>query len=199
VTTTVYLVRHATHDRVSRILCGRMPGVILGDEGRRQAERLAERFARERIAAVLTSPLERSRETAEIIAKRLGLEAQVCEDLNEIDFGEWSGKRFDALHDDPRWWLWNDARGLAQPPGGESMSAAQSRVVRRIERLRDEHPEAGVALVSHCDVIKAALARYLGLPLDAYSLFEISPASVSVLALWPGGAKVVSMNEAVAA
>ena len=168
--TTVYLVRHATHDRVSRILCGRMPGVSLGAEGRRQAECLAERLAqRGGIAAVRTSPLERARETAAI------------------------------LDGDPRWQEWNTARDTAEPPGGESMGAAQARVVARIERLRAEHPERGVVLVSHCDVIKAALARYLGLSLDNYARFEISPASVSVLALWPGGATVVGINEVVAA
>ena len=198
--TTVYLVRHATHDRVSRILCGRMPGVSLGAEGRRQAECLAERLAqREGIAAVRTSPLERARETAAIIAKRLGLEPQICEALNEIDFGAWSGLSFKALDGDPRWQEWNTARDTAEPPGGESMGAAQARVVARIERLRAEHPERGVVLVSHCDVIKAALARYLGLSLDNYARFEISPASVSVLALWPGGATVVGINEVVAA
>ena len=197
--TTVFLVRHARHDRVDHVLCGRMPGVTLGTEGRRQAERLAERFAREPIATIVTSPLERARETAEIIGDRLGLEVRVSVDLNEIDFGEWTGMSFDALDRDPRWSRWNRERGAAIPPGGESMAAAQARIVRQIEGVRDEFPDAGVILVSHCDVIKAALASVLGLALDAYQLFEIGPASVSVLALWPGGAKVVGMNDMAAA
>jgi broad specificity phosphatase PhoE len=199
VTTTVFLVRHATHDRVSRILCGRMLGVTLGPEGRLQAARLAERFACQQIAAVITSPLERARETAEVIVARLGVPLEISDELDEIDFGEWSGTSFEALANDPRWREWNASRSTARPPGGESMSAAQTRIVGRIERLREEHPGAGVILVSHCDVIKAALTRYLGLSLDAYARFEISPASISVLALWPGGATVIGMNEVVAA
>lgn len=197
--TTVFLVRHARHDRVDHILCGRMPGVTLGSEGRRQAERLAERFASERIAAVVTSPLERAFETAQIIANRLGLDVQVSPNLNEIDFGAWTGQSFEALGPDPRWICWNRERDTVEPPGGESMGAAQTRIVRDIERVRREFPDTGVILVSHCDVIKAALAHVLGLPLDAYQLFDIGPASVSVLALWPGGAKVVAMNDMAAA
>jgi broad specificity phosphatase PhoE len=199
VTTTLFLVRHATHDRVSRILCGRIPGVRLGPEGRLQAEALAQRFARERIAVIVTSPLERARETAEVIAARLGMPVQVSEELDEIDFGDWSGNSFEALANDPAWHRWNASRSTARPPGGEPMSAAQTRIVGRIERVQEDYPDAGVILVSHCDVIKAALARYLGLSLDAYAHFEVSPASISVLALWPGGAKVIGMNEVVAA
>ena len=72
VTTTFFLVRHAAHDRVGTVLCGRMPGVDLGDVGLAQAGRLADRLAIEAIAAVQSSPLERARETAEPIADRLG-------------------------------------------------------------------------------------------------------------------------------
>lgn len=197
--TTVILIRHATHDRVGAVLCGRMPGVTLGEEGRREAKSLADRFRGEQIAAVMTSPLERARETAQIIADRIGIAVEIDEALNEIDFGDWTGQAFDALDPDPHWRLWNSSRGTTRPPGGEPMSAVQARIVHRIERLRAEHPDGEVILVGHCDVIKAALAHHLGLPLDAYDRFEISPASVSVLALWPGGSRVMSLNEVIAA
>jgi broad specificity phosphatase PhoE len=199
VVTTVFLVRHAAHDRVDRILAGRMAGVVLGEAGRRQAERLARRLAREegRIAAVQTGPLERARETAAPIAARLGLVAEVAEAIDEIDFGEWTGLGFDCLAEDPRWHRWNAVRGAARPPGGESMAAAQARALRHIEHLRATHPDAAVVLVTHCDVIRAALAGLLGLSLDAWARFEISPASVSSLAVWAGGGKVLSMNEVV--
>lgn len=197
--TTVILVRHASHDRVGTVLCGRMPGVTLGDEGRREAKALADRFRGETIATVITSPLARAKETAQIIANRVGVLVEVDEALNEIDFGAWTGQSFDALEPDPHWRLWNTQRSTGRPPGGEPMSAAQARIVHRIERLRDEHPDGQVILVGHCDVIKSALAHHLGLSLDSYDRFEISPASVSVLALWPGGSRVMSLNEVVAA
>ncbi|CAA9309769.1 MAG: hypothetical protein AVDCRST_MAG90-362, partial [uncultured Microvirga sp.] len=98
--TTVILVRHASHDRVGSVLCGRMPGVTLGEEGRREANVLADRFRNEAIAAVITSPLERARETAEVIADRIGVPVTVDEALNEIDFGDWTGQSFDALDPD---------------------------------------------------------------------------------------------------
>jgi probable phosphomutase (TIGR03848 family) len=199
VAATVFLVRHAAHDRVDRVLCGRMPGVGLGEAGRRQAEALAQRFAGVGVDAVWTSPLQRARETAEPIAARLGLRARASDALCEIDFGAWTGQGFDALRDDPRWRRWNEARGSERPPGGESMAEAQARASAEVERARAEHPDGRVVLVSHGDVIKAVLAGVLGLPLDAHARFEIAPASVSALAVWDGGGKVLSMNEAVAA
>src|SRR5687768_15866817 len=92
-TTTLFLVRHAAHDFLGRILTGRMPGIRLGVEGRRQSELLAERLAREKISAVYTSPLERARETAGPIAARLGVEPETVDDLTDVDYGEWSGDR----------------------------------------------------------------------------------------------------------
>ena len=195
---TVFLVRHAVHDRVDRVLCGRMPGVGLGEAGRRQAEALARRFAGEAVDAVWTSPLQRARETAEPIAARLGLPARPSDALSEIDFGAWTGQSFAALGDDPRWRRWNEARGSERPPGGESMAEAQARAAGEVERARAGHPDGRVLLVSHGDVIKAALAGVLGLSLDAHARFEISPGSVSALAVWEGGGKLLSMNEAAA-
>jgi probable phosphoglycerate mutase len=200
VAATVFLVRHAAHDRVDRVLCGRMPGVGLGDAGRRQAEALARRFAAAGggLDAVWTSPLQRARETAEPIAARLGLLARASDALCEIDFGAWTGQAFDALRDDPRWRRWNEARGGERPPGGESMAEAQARAMAEVERARAGHPDGRVALVSHGDVIKAVLAGVLGLSLDAHARFEISPGSVSALAVWDGGGKVLRMNESIA-
>ena len=195
---TLFLLRHAAHDRVGDTLCGRMPGVTLGDHGRRQAAALAGRLEREGIAAIHTSPMERARETAEPIAARLGLAPQVEAGLDEIDFGAWTSRSFASLDGDPDWTRWNESRATARPPGGEAMAEAQSRALDAVERLRAAHPEGRVALVSHCDVIKAVLAHYLAVPLDGLHRFDIAPASLSALALWSGGGKVLGMNEVVA-
>lgn len=195
---TVFLVRHAAHDRVDRVLCGRMPGVSLGDVGRRQAAALVRRFGGAAVSAVWTSPRDRARETAGPIARAQGLSVQVRDALDEIDFGAWTGLSFDALHDDPRWHRWNEVRSSGRPPGGEAMGEAQARALGAMERARAEHPGGRVVLVSHGDVIKAMLAGALGLSLDAHARFEIAPASVSTVAMWEGGAKVLGMNETVA-
>ena len=194
-TTTFHLVRHAAHDRVGAVLCGRMPGVRLGALGREQAQRLADRFARESIASVQSSPLERARETAEPIALRLDRPVEVNEEIQEIAFGAWSGRSFEELDRDPAWRTWNMARSVSRPPGGETMLEAQGRIVAAMERLREAYRDRAVVLVSHADVIKAALLYHLGLPVDAYARFDVDPASVSTLAVGDWGAKVIRLNE----
>ncbi len=198
-TTTVYLVRHAAHDLLGRILTGRMPGVHLGQEGRAQAGWLADRLSAEPISAVYTSPLERARETAEPIASLCGVAAQTDERLTDIEFGDWSGRSFEELGRDPRWAEWNASRSTARPPGGETMLDVQARAVGAIGCVVAAHPQTGAVVVSHADVIKAVLAHYLGLALDGIGRFEISPASISTVAIGGWGAKVHAVNEAVAA
>lgn len=190
-----FLVRHAAHELVDRVLCGRMSGVNLGDEGRAQAGRVAARLARERISAIHTSPLERAQQTAAPIAERLNLPPEIHNAIVEIDVGEWAGRDFASLQNDPRWASWNSARSVSRPPGGETLLEVQARVMGHLERVRVEHPNEAVVLVSHADVIKAALLYCLGMPIEGYRLFDISPASISTLAIGDWGAKVLSMNE----
>ena len=197
-TTTFFLLRHAAHDRLGRVLCGRMPGVTLGEAGRAHAARLAERLSRETVAAVYSSPLERARETAEPIAARLGLSVEIAPEIDEIGFGEWSGRSFEELDRDPRWAAWNAARSVSRPPGGETMLEAQSRAVGFIERLRRTHGDGAAALVSHADLLKSVLAFFLGLPLDLIGRFEVGPASLSTVVVGDWGAKVLTVNEAAA-
>jgi probable phosphoglycerate mutase len=199
VTTVFFLVRHAAHDRVGSVLCGHMGGVTLGPEGRDQAERLGRRFSGLSIASVQTSPLERARQTAKPIADGSRLEAEICEDIAEIDFGAWTGARFADLADDPLWTRWNTARSTCRPPAGESMAEAQTRIVGAMEKLRRSHHDQSVVLVSHCDVIKAALLHHLGLPIEAYDRFDIDPASISTLAVGDWGSRVIRLNEVIAA
>jgi broad specificity phosphatase PhoE len=197
---TLHLVRHAAHDRVGDTLCGRMPGVTLGEEGRGQAARVAARLAGENIAAVYSSPLERARETAAPIAQKFNTPVQASDALNEIDFGVWTGRRFDELGGDVTWQSWNRARSATCPPGGESFAAVQARIVPFLKRLAERHPDAGVVAVTHGDIIRAALCAFLNCQsLDDFRLFEIAPASVTTLVLWGDGWKVSGMNEAVAA
>ncbi len=186
-------MRHAAHDRVDAVLCGRMPGVTLGSKGHAQAEAVAERLRGCGATAVLTSPLERATETAAPIAAALGVFSAIAPELNEIDFGAWTGCRFDALAVDPLWRAWNAARAAGRTPGGETMAAAQARVAGLLASLAAEDRDA--VLVSHCDVIRAAVLSVLGLSLDAFDRIEVAPASITTLALWPGGGKVVALNE----
>jgi broad specificity phosphatase PhoE len=117
--------------------------------------------------------------------------------MDEIDFGEWRGRSFAELDADPRWAAWNAQRGTARPPGGEAMHEAQSRVLRWIGTLAETHGEGTVVAVSHADVIKAAVLAHLGLGLDAHHRLEVAPASLSALSLWPGGGRLLFLNETV--
>jgi probable phosphomutase (TIGR03848 family) len=179
--TTFALIRHASHGLVGRAIVGRARGVPLSPEGLRQAEALAERLAASSIQALYSSPLERARATAAPLAARLGLEVQIADELDEIDYGAWTNRSLAELHDLEEWRRFNVFRSGTRIPGGENMVEVQGRMLRLVERLCSAHPDGTIALISHGDVIKATLAYYLGAPLDLFQRIEISPASVSIV------------------
>jgi probable phosphomutase (TIGR03848 family) len=192
--TTFLLIRHGSTALVGHTLAGRLPGVHLDAAGRKQAQELALRLENRAIAAVYSSPLERARETAEPLAGRLGQQVRVVEAFNEIDFGSWQGKHIADLEGDAHWSRFNTLRGVTHAPEGELMLEVQSRVAHALEDLRQKHREETVAVVSHADVIKAALLLYMGAPLDSHLRLEISPASVSVLELAEWGPRITAVN-----
>jgi probable phosphoglycerate mutase len=193
--TTVHLVRHAVHPLVDRVLVGRTSGAQLGKEGREQARALARRLAGDRIAAVQSSPRERALETAALIAAPLGLPVDIVPELDEADFGQWAGCSFEQLNRDPRWFAWNSERGTARPPDGETMLELQKRILGHLSRLQEEKAETKVVLVSHAEVIRAALLHFLGIALDGFARVEIAPASISTLLLNGSGAQVIGCND----
>jgi probable phosphoglycerate mutase len=192
---TFYLIRHGAHDLLGRAMAGRMPGVHLNADGQRQAEQLAERLAAAPIRAIYSSPLERARETAAPLAARLGQPVQISEALGEIDFGDWTGHTFEELREIPRWQQFNSYRSGTRIPQGELMLEAQARIVGEMERLRELHSHDHIGIVGHADVIKAAVAYYLGVPLDLFQRIEISPGSVSIVTLSDYGPRVLRVND----
>ncbi len=188
------LIRHAANPAVGKRFAGRMPGVHLNEEGKVQAETLAERLGPVSIDALYCSPLERTYETALPLAGRLGLEIHTSEKLSEVEIGDWTGLEFQSLAGDPLWRRYNVFRTGTRPPNGELMVEVQQRMVSEIERLRTEYPFGTLALVSHADPIKAVLAYYAGIPLDFLLRLEISLVSVSVLSIGDYGPKVLCMN-----
>ena len=171
-----------------------MDGVGLSEAGWTQAERLAATLAARPIAAVVSSPLQRARETAAPLAAKLDLEVAIDPGLNEIDFGDWTGQAFDALAPRPDWAEWNRQRSLAACPGGETMMAAQARAVDAVMRLAHAHPRAEIVLVSHQDVLKSVLAHLLGAPLDLMTRFAIDPAHRSTVRLLDGDPCLEGLN-----
>src|SRR5207237_7424731 len=134
-TTRVLLIRHAETDASSGWLAGRTPGVLLNARGVRQLPQLSDLAAAARVAAVYASPLERTVQTAEAIAARCGLDAVgIDPDLNEIDFGEWTGLTFAELAHRDDWRRYNARRDASTIPGGECLLRAQARAGAAVRR-----------------------------------------------------------------
>src|SRR5204863_7541684 len=150
-----HLIRHGEHGLLGRVLAGRMPGVGLTERGRAEIEAIADRLAAADLAALYASPLQRTTESAEILAARLGLTVEFRDDLIELDYGEWTGATFELIRADPRWQQWSGARSLACIPGGETMREVPGRAVEALLQLHARHADDTVAIVSHGDVIRA--------------------------------------------
>jgi len=193
--TIFHLLRHGEHNVQGRICAGRMPGVILSERGRAEAEGAARRLGDAGVAAIYASPMERTRQTADIVGQHLSLPVTILDDLAELDFGEWTGKTFDEVRKDPRWPEWASHRSLSCIPGGETMREVQRRVVEAIMEMRVQHPSESVVVVSHGDVIRAALVFALGMPLDFYARIEVATASLSTMRIDAHGVRVIAINE----
>lgn len=195
---TLLFIRHAAHIHLNRQLSGRMPDVPLSDEGRAQAAALGHRLVDAGVGHIWTSPLDRTVATATQIAQTCGLpDPEPVDDLIEIDMGEWTGRAFGTFGDDPAWRAWNEQRGTARIPGGETMAEAQARIAGVIGRAVRDHDGQTLALVTHSDMIKAAVAHVLDLSLDRIGRLDIEPASVSRVVVGDWGGRVMSLNEGV--
>ncbi|CCH31474.1 histidine phosphatase family protein [Actinosynnema sp. NPDC047251] len=184
---TVILLRHARSTaNGSGVLAGRQPGVRLAERGEEQAAKLVERLAGIPVDAVVTSPLERCRQTlAPLLAER-GLDAAVEPDLAEVEYGEWTGRELKDLLKEPLWQVVQQHPSAAVFPGGEGLATVQARAVAAIRahdaRVTAEFgPRAVWVACSHGDVIKAVLADALGVHLDGFQRIVVDPASVSVV------------------
>ena len=186
---TVILVRHGRSTaNATGVLAGRMPDVHLDDAGVQQAVGVGERLACVRLSAVVTSPLERCRETAREITRRQerSLRTSVDRAITECDYGDWQGRGLKELAGEKLWKTVQTQPSAATFPGGESMRAMQDRAVAAVRRhdarVTEEFGENAVWLaVSHGDVIKSILADALGTHLDLFQRIHIDPASVSIV------------------
>jgi broad specificity phosphatase PhoE len=194
-TTTFYLIRHAEKAVTGNVLAGRADGVHLSEEGFCQRRQLTRRMARETIHRIFCSPRERTRETVAALAEQKDLDIETCADIDEIDFGEWTGKTVEELEPDACWQQYNAFRSGLRIPGGERMLDVQTRFVTAMLRLHETCPDQGIVLASHGDPIKLAIAYFAGAPLELFDRFEISPASVSTIVIGAYGPKLLHLND----
>ncbi len=183
---TLLLVRHGrTAANVAGTLAGWSDGVELDEVGAGQAAALAARLAAVPLAAVVTSPLTRCRQTADaVLAGRTGTPGHLDDRLGEVRYGDWTGGSLRELAKDPLWRKVQSHPSSVTFPGdgGESMRAMQQRAVDAVRDWNDRlGPGATWVAVSHGDVIKAVLADALGMHLDQFQRIQVDPCSVSVV------------------
>jgi probable phosphomutase (TIGR03848 family) len=195
---TVLLLRHGrTTANASGELAGRRP-VELDDTGRVQAGRAGERLRELPIAAVVTSPLIRCRQTVELALP--GLTPVVDDGLTECGYGDWEGRPLKELAKDPLWPVVQQHPSAAVFPNGEAMAAMSARAVATIRhwdaRVTESHgPDALWVACSHGDVIKAIVADAMGLHLDQFQRIVADPASISAIRYTPTRPFVVRLND----
>lgn len=180
---TVALIRHATTAATGKRLGGWTPGVHLDSRGRAQADAVARRCASLPVQAVYSSPLERTVETARPIARAHRQRVRVRRALGEVDYGEWTNLPLAQLRRRSAWQHIQTSPSRVAFPSGESIRNAQLRAVDACEQLVAAHGDATIVVVSHADIIKAVVAYYLAMPLDAFQRLRIDPASVTLLDL----------------
>lgn len=200
---TLILVRHGqTTANSDGVLAGRTPGVHLDETGRRQSEVTAGRIAVLPVHRIVSSPLERCRQTAGLLARAQAatLRVRVDRRLTECGYGAWTGRPIKQLSREPLWKSVQAHPSGVTFPDGESMRDMQSRAVDAVREVDadvagEAGPDAVWVAVSHGDVIKAILADALGLHLDQFQRIVVDPASVSVVRYTPLRPFVMHLND----
>jgi probable phosphomutase (TIGR03848 family) len=198
--TTVLLVRHGrTAANDSGLLAGWTEGVSLDDTGRDQVRALSARLAPVPLAAVVSSPLQRAKETtALLLEERTEVTVHTDDRVGEVRYGDWSGQELKRLAKDPLWKSVQSHPSSVTFPGegGEAMRDMQARAVGAVRDWNDHlGDEAVYVVVSHGDVIKSVLADALGMHLDQFQRLVVDTASVSVVTYTPLRPFVVRMND----
>lgn len=193
---SVLLIRHAENEFVKEgRLAGRLPNVHLNQAGVDQATRLADKLKDLRLKAIYSSPLERTLETAQQICEPHTLDIILEPGLLEVDYGEWQGKTLKSLRRRKLWKIVQQIPSQMRFPGGESFAEAQIRIVNALNQIAAQHKSKELLVcVTHSDMIKLAIAHYIGLSMDMFQRLHISPASISVVHISQGGGHLLSMN-----
>jgi len=194
-TTYILLIRHGENDWVGTDrLAGRTPEVHLNEKGRQQAANLAPLLAKQPIAAIYSSPLERCIETAQPLAQVLNQTIFTEPDLLEVDYGEWRGAHLKELSKLPEWQMVQHFPSTFRFPGGETLREVQNRAIQALERICVQHPNQVIAVFSHADLIRLCVANYMGTPLDLFQRVVVNTASVSTFVFHNMMPMVLSVN-----
>ena len=193
-------LRHA-HSTANNqgVLSGRLPGVSLSKDGFAQAESLTERLGASTFDEILVSPMERCSQTIapwlhSRYSKGIG-QYRIDDNLNEVDYGLWSGRRLSKLSKEPLWKEIQSTPSKVQFPEGEKIKSAQKRAIRSIHEAHAKKKSGSFLFVSHGDIIKATVASLIGLPLDSFQNLIINPASLTVIDFDGSSGRLLAYND----
>jgi probable phosphomutase (TIGR03848 family) len=193
--TTLLLVRHGHTDAAGKRLTGRATGVHLNELGRGQAERLIERLDGVRIDTIVSSPLERCRETAAPLAKARGRAVDVGRAWIEVGYGEWTGRSISQLRRTKLWRRVMFAPSNVRFPGGESLLEVQVRAVDATLDIAARHARGTVVVFSHADVIRLVVAHLAGMHVDHLQRLSIDTASITAVSISDGFPRLLTVND----
>jgi probable phosphoglycerate mutase len=180
---SLWCVRHGQTDFSRRnTFCGSIDPP-LSQVGRAMAEALAARFSDEKWSAIYSSPMARTRQTAEPLARRAGIEPTIDPDLREIDYGAWEGREEDEVErsEGDAFHAWAKDPGWNPPPGGESAYQIAARVTAAVGRIRARHSDGKVLIVSHKATLRVLACTLLGIDPNLFRARIAQPvASVTV-------------------
>ncbi|MEN9927927.1 MAG: hypothetical protein RJB27_1003 [Actinomycetota bacterium] len=182
------LIRHAhSQSNASGVLSGRLPNIHLSEKGIKQSQLLSKRLGNFAVAQLRVSPMERCFETISpwlndvVLKNSPDFEPIIDPSLNEVDYGDWSGKKLISLARKKEWRTVQESPSRMYFPGGEGIAQMQSRAMSVVHELAKLPDSKTAVIVSHGDVIKSIVASALGTHLDEFQRIIIDPASVSVL------------------
>jgi probable phosphomutase (TIGR03848 family) len=199
--TLVILIRHAhSVANASGILAGRTEGVMLSPTGIKQARELARRLGEVPIKSLRSSPLERCGQTISPWLKKVSntnpkLTVEVDEDLSEVDYGKWTGRKLRSLSKEGLWRIVQEEPSKVVFPEGESLRNMQERAMRALHRGLNGRGKGHVILVSHGDVLKSLIASALNMHLDEFQRIVVDPASISILDYSTSKPRLILMND----
>lgn len=192
--TALFLVRHGVTSHTGHRLTGWTPGVHLTEEGKAEVETLARWMSDVPLKAVYSSPIDRTLETARIVAGPHGLSVRTRRGIGEVEYGRWTNRPLRSLMRTKLWGTVQRRPSAVRFPDGETLRDVQTRAVTEVEKLAEEHPKDAICCVSHGDVIKLIAAHYLGVHIDLFQRIVIAPASVSVISLARESPHVLALN-----
>ena len=196
------LIRHAHSEaNAAGILSGRLPNVHLSDRGLEQSEHLAVRLGNFPVATLRISPMERCFETISpwinsiVLPNNPRFEPIIDQELTEVDYGTWSGKKLAVLSKNKLWKIVQEAPSRMYFPSGEGIAQMQSRAMTSVHEAVSTKAKGAAVMVSHGDVIKSIVASALGMHLDEFQRIVIDPASISILDFSTTKPRVLLLND----